>query len=71
MYETKTKNWNEGMDCDSLDSLLFGLSSLIVSEVRDGASRVRNGMPGSCPQVYLHLLYLECNDIEHSQGLGN
>ena len=61
MYETKTKNLNEGMDCDSLDSLLFGLSSLIVSEVRDGASRVRNGMPGSCPQVYLHLLYLECN----------
>ena len=58
------------MDCDSLDSLLFVLSSLIVSEVRDGASRVRNGMPGSCPQVYLHLLYLECNDIEHSQGYG-
>ena len=49
MYETKTKNLNEGMDCDSLDSLLFGLSSLIVSEVRVGASRVRNGMPGSCP----------------------
>ena len=48
----------------------FGLSSLIVSEVRDGASRVRNGMPGSCPQVYLHLLYLECNDIEHSWGYG-
>ena len=46
------------------------LSSLIVSEVWDGASRVRNGMPGSCPQVYLHLLYLECNDIEHSRGYG-
>ena len=43
-------------------------SSLIVSEVRDGASRVRNGMPGSCPQVYLHLMYLESNDIEHSRG---
>ena len=48
--------------------MYFVLLSLIVREVRDGASRVRNGMPGSCPQVYLHLLYLECNDIEHSQG---
>ena len=51
-----------------IETIVFVLSSLIVSEVRDGASRVRNGMPGSCPQVYLHLLYLECNDIEHSQG---
>ena len=41
-----------------------------MSEVRDGASRVRNGMPGSCPQVYLHLLYLQCNDIEHSRVYG-
>ena len=54
------------MDCDSLFAIVFVLSSLIVSEVRDGASRVRNGMPGSFPQVYLHLMYLECNDIEHS-----
>ena len=48
------------MDCNSLFEIVFILLSLIVSEVRDGASRVRNGMPGSCPQVYLHLLYLEC-----------
>ena len=34
----------------------------------DGASRVRNGMLGSFPQVYLQLLYLESNDIEHSHG---
>ena len=51
-----------------IETIVFVSSSLIVSEVRDGASRVRNGMPGSCPQVYLHLLYLECNDIEHSRG---
>ena len=53
-----------------IEAIVFVLSSLIVSEVRDGASRVRNGMPGSFPQVYLHLLYLECNDIEHSRGYG-
>ena len=58
------------MEGISLNSLYFVLLSLIVSEVRDGASRVRNGMPGSFPQVYLHLLYLECNDIKHSQGYG-
>ena len=55
---------------NGMHSLYFVLLSLIVSEVRDGASRVRNGIPGSCPQVYLDLLYLECNDIEHSQGYG-
>ena len=67
----KYRTWNKGMDCDSLDSLYFVLSSLIVSEVRDGASRVRNGMPGSCPQVYLHLLYLECNilNIHRVRGI--
>ena len=48
------------MEGISLNSIVFVLLSLIVSEVRDGASRVRNGMPGSCPQAYLHLLYLEC-----------
>ena len=44
------------------------ITSLIVRESWDGASRVRKGMPGNCPQVYLYLLYLECNYIEHSQG---
>ena len=34
---------------------------------RQGLGRVHLGV---CPQVYLHLLYLECNDIEHSQGYG-
>ena len=70
-YESKTKNLNDIMDCDSLVSLYFVLSSLIVSELRDGASRVRNGMPGSCPQVYLHLLYLECNKLNIHRATGN
>ena len=71
MYETKTKNLNEGMDYNSLDSLFFVLSSLIVSEVRDGASRVRSGMPGSCPQVYFYLLYLECILLSIHRVAGN
>ena len=56
------------MENNSLKAIVFVSSSLIVREVRDGASRVRNGMPRTCPQVYLHLLYLECNYIEHSWG---
>ena len=59
------------MEGISLNSIVFVLLSLIVSEVQDGASRVRNGMPGSCPQVYLHLLYLECNDLNIHRVTGN
>ena len=28
-----------------------------------GTSRARNGMPGSCPKVYLYLLYLDVKYI--------
>ena len=54
-----------------MNSLYFVLLSLIVREVWDGASRVRNGMPGSCPQVYLHLLYLECKLLNIHRVTGN
>ena len=52
-------------------NVMMCLSSLFMSEFQvtgmgpQGLGRVHLGV---CPQVYLHLLYLECNYIEHSRG---
>ena len=59
------------MEGISLNSIVFVMLSLIVSEVRDGASRVRSGMPGSYPQVYFYLLYLECILLSIHRVAGN
>ena len=48
---------------------LFVLSSLIVSEVTGWGLKGSEWYPESRPQAYFHLLYLECNDNEHSREL--
>ena len=48
----------------------FVISSLIVSEVTGWGLKGQEWYPGSRPQAYFHLLYLECNDIEHSRVYG-
>ena len=54
-----------------IEALYVCTLKLIVSEVTGWGLKGQEWYPGSCPQAYLHLLYLECNDIEHSQGYGD
>ena len=58
------------MECNSLKAIVFCIVKFDCERGTGWGLKGRNGMPGSCPQVYLHLLYLECKDIEHSQGYG-
>ena len=52
-----------------IEACRFVLSSLIVSKVTGWGLKGQEWYPGSFPQAYFHLLYLECNDIEHSWEL--